>query len=126
MVHSDACASVIEGIGRPCVEPSFLPQLVDRMEAVRDAHSIAAARVVSRRLGRRVGGSTGTNIWACAMLAHEMAEAGEKGAIVSILCDAGERYADTLYNDDWLATRGLDTRAAEARMERFFDSGDFG
>ena len=125
VVHSDASASVIEGIGRPCVEPSFLPQLVDRMEAVSDADSIAAARVVSRRLGRRVGGSTGTNVWACAMLAHEMAAAGEKGAIVSILCDAGERYADTLFSDDWLAARGLDTREGEARLERFFDSGVF-
>lgn len=57
-------SSRIEGIGRPRVEPSFLPGVVDRMVAVPDAASIAAARHVSAVLGRRVGPSTGTNLWA--------------------------------------------------------------
>ncbi len=55
--------SRIEGIGRPRVEPSFLSGVVDRMVAVPDAASIAAARHVSAVLGRRVGPSTGTNVW---------------------------------------------------------------
>ena len=113
----------IEGIGRPRVEPSFVPSLIDRMEVVEDAASIAAARVLSRHLGRRVGGSTGTNMVAIARLACEMAAAGEKGAIVSILCDGGERYASTYYDDDWLAARGLVSAADEARMERFLNDG---
>ena len=93
------------------------------MEVVEDAASIAAARVLSRHLGRRVGGSTGTNMVAIARLACEMAAAGEKGAIVSILCDGGERYASTYYDDDWLAARGLVSAADEARMERFLNDG---
>src|ERR1700732_393365 len=56
-------SSRIEGIGRPRVEPSFLPGVVDRMVAVPDAASIAAARHLSTVLGRRVGTSTGTNLW---------------------------------------------------------------
>ncbi|MDT5128080.1 MAG: cysteine synthase, partial [Mycobacterium sp.] len=40
-------SSRIEGIGRPRVEPSFLPGVVDRMVSVPDAASIAAARHVS-------------------------------------------------------------------------------
>ncbi|OUZ02562.1 Cysteine synthase [Mycobacterium avium subsp. paratuberculosis] len=56
-------SSRIEGIGRPRVEPSFLPGVVDRMVAVPDAASVAAARHVSAVLGRRVGPSTGTNVW---------------------------------------------------------------
>ena len=39
--------SRIEGIGRPRVEPSFLPDVVDRMIAVPDAASVAAMRHVS-------------------------------------------------------------------------------
>ncbi len=38
--------SRIEGIGRPRVEPSFVPGVVDRMIAVPDAASIATARAV--------------------------------------------------------------------------------
>ena len=56
-------SSRIEGIGRPRVEPSFLPSVVDRMESVPDAASIATAHHVSRVLGGMVGPSTGTNVW---------------------------------------------------------------
>ena len=113
----------IEGIGRPRVEPSFVPAVIDRMEVVDDQASIAAARVLSRHMGRRVGGSTGTNLVAIARLATEMAAAGERGAIVSILCDGGERYASTYYDDVWLAAQGLISAEDEARMERFLREG---
>ena len=57
-----AAPAAIEGIGRPRVEPSFIPGVIDRMIAVEDADSIGAMRALSDRLGRRVGGSTGTNL----------------------------------------------------------------
>jgi cysteine synthase A len=116
-------SSRVEGIGRPRLEPSFMPDVIDRTIPVDDATSLAAARTISRRLGRLCGGSTGTNIWACAQLASEMAEAGQRGSIISILCDGGERYRTTYFNDDWLATRGLDLGEPEARLERFFAEG---
>lgn len=107
-----ACC-LIEGIGRPRVEPSFLPDVIDRMIAVPDAASIGAMRAIAARIGRPVGGSTGTNIHACLQLAEEMAAAGEAGAIVTILCDSGLRYAQTYYDDGWLEAQGLDWREAE-------------
>ena len=116
VVAGDRCGSVVEGIGRARVEPSFLPGVIDRAEPVCDADSIAAARLLSRRLGRRCGGSTGTNLQACARLAAEMAARGETGSIVSILCDDGERYAATYFDDAWVAARGLDVGPAEARV----------
>lgn len=112
----EGCASCIEGIGRPRVEPSFVPGVIDRMVAVNDAESIGAMRALSDRLGRRVGGSTGTNLWACAQLVEEMAAAGEQGSIVTLLCDGGERYGCTYYNDAWLAERGIDWSAAAERV----------
>jgi len=27
----------------------------------------------------------------------------EQGSIVTLLCDSGERYLDTYYNDDWVS-----------------------
>jgi cysteine synthase A len=97
----DSC-SVIEGIGRPRVEPSFIPEVIDLMVAVSDAQSIGALRVISEQLGRRCGGSTGTNFWVCAQLISEMTKRGESASIVTILCDSGERYVDTYFNDEWL------------------------
>ena len=120
--HSAGC---IEGIGRQRVEPSFLPDIIDRMEIVEDIDSIAAAHEVSARLGRSCGGSTGTNVWACARLAAEMAERGEKGSIVSILCDDGARYRDTIFDKDWLAARDLDVAAPRQAISDFFETGRF-
>jgi cysteine synthase A len=120
---SSAPPSLIEGIGRPRMEPSFLPDVVDRMIVVPDAASVAAARVVSRRLGKRCGGSTGTNIWACATLISEMAASGAQGSIVSLLCDDGARYANSYFNDDWLRASGLDIARYETQLEAFFETG---
>jgi cysteine synthase A len=97
----------IEGIGRPRVEPSFVPTVIDRMLRVPDARSFAAALALSARLGRRVGPSSGTNLAGVLQLAREMAEGGERGSIVSLICDAGERYADTLFDPAWQLAQGL-------------------
>jgi cysteine synthase A len=106
--HVTGLGSRIEGIGRPRVEPSFLPGVVDRMISVPDAASIAVIREIEPLLGRRVGASTGTNLYGALRIACEMRAAGTKGSIVTLLCDGGERYADTYYSDDWLVAQGID------------------
>jgi cysteine synthase len=95
--------SRIEGIGRPQVEPSFIRELVDRMIDVKDVESIAAMRALSNALGRKVGPSTGTNFFAMIQLADEMQARGEAGSILSIICDAGERYLPTYHDAKWVA-----------------------
>lgn len=111
--------SRIEGIGRPQVEPSFVPGIVDRMIRVPDAASVAAARYLSEVLGRRVGASTGTNLIAAAQLITQMREKGESGSVLTLLCDPGDRYTDTYFDDDWVAAQGWDLtpwRTALAEM----------
>ena len=57
--------------GRGSSRPSF-PASIDHMVRMPDAASIAAMHVLSRRLGRRVGGSTGTNFFGlCWIAAHD-------------------------------------------------------
>ena len=113
-----APGSRIEGIGRPRVEPSFIPSLVDRMVEVPNADSLAAMNALSALLGRRVGPSTGTNLVAMLTLAQEMKTRGETGAILSLLCDSGERYRPTYFDEAWSATQFGDCSAARARIER--------
>jgi len=109
--------SRIEGIGRPRAEASFLPGCVDAMVQVPDALGLAAMRAVSRRLGRRVGGSTGTNFIGVLLLAQRMRQAGQGGSIVTILCDSGDRYAHSYYAPDWYTAHGLDMAASDAAVE---------
>jgi cysteine synthase len=101
-------SSRIEGIGRPRVEPSFLPDVVDRMVVVPDSASVAAAWHMSSVLGRRVGPSTGTNLWGAFGLLAEMVANGRSGSVVTLLADSGDRYADTYFSDEWLSAQGLD------------------
>src|SRR5918998_1792617 len=100
--HSTGRGSRIEGIGRPRVEASFQPAVVDRMVQVPDAASLAAMRAGSAVLGRRVGGSTGTNLWGAFGLIAAMRADGRTGSVVTLLCDAGERYAHTYFDADWV------------------------
>jgi cysteine synthase A len=116
--------SRIEGIGRPKVEPSFVPTVVDRMVRVPDAASVAAMRVASGLLGRRVGGSTGTNLWGAFGLIAAMRAAGETGSVVTLLCDGGERYAHTYFNDEWVAEQDMDLAPYVAGVQRFLATGE--
>lgn len=96
------CGSKIEGIGRPRVEPSFVSGVIDEMRRIPDAASIATMYWLEQRLGRKVGPSTGTNLYGVLQLAREMQKRGECGSIVTLLCDSGERYLETYYNPDWV------------------------
>ncbi|QNN51265.1 PLP-dependent cysteine synthase family protein [Nocardioides mesophilus] len=117
--------SRIEGIGRPRVEPSFIASVVDEMISVPDAASIAAARWCSAVTGRMVGGSTGTALWGALRLIAGMRRDGRAGSVVTLLCDGGERYGHTYYDDGWLAAQGLDIAPYLATLEKFAQSGDW-
>jgi cysteine synthase A len=114
-----ATESRIEGIGRPRVEPSFQPDVIDRMMRVPDAASIATIWWLERTLGRKCGGSTGTNVFGALTILDEMRARGEQGSIVTLICDPGERYLDTYYDRDWVAAQGLDPAPFSARLEAF-------
>ena len=106
-LHVD-CLSLIEGIGRQNVEPSFQFGVVDHVIEVPDEASIAAMLLLEERLGFRYGGSSGTNLVACLQLAQRMCEEGRSGSIVTLLCDRGARYRETLYDAAWRAAKGVD------------------
>ena len=116
-------SSRIEGIGRPRVEPSFLPDVVDRMLVVPDAGSVAAAHHVSKVLGRKVGPSTGTNVWGAFELLAKMIAEGRSGSVVTLLADSGERYTDTYFDAEWLTSQGLDPSESSKVLIEFERSG---
>ena len=120
---TSARGSDIEGIGRPRVEPSFVPDVIDRMIRVPNAGSYAAMRHLERLVGRRYGGSTGTDFYGALQLACEMAARGEQGSIVTLACDPGERYLDTYYSDAWLAANGYEVAPYRAQVEQACASG---
>lgn len=127
--HSGDCllrsdkGSRVEGIGRPRVEASFVATVIDEMIKVPDAASYAALRYLEYAFGRKFGGSTGTNMIGAAQIMARMAASGEKGSVVTLICDPGDRYLDTYYNDAWLTEHGYDIAPYKTQLEYFHKSG---
>ena len=113
--------SRIEGIGRPRVEASFVRTVIDRMMVVSNVDSVAAMRALSTLLGRKVGPSTGTNFIGMLHLAQEMRAQNQTGSIVSLLCDAGERYLPTYHDAAWVNDNLGDCRDAQVRVGSLLD-----
>lgn len=123
-----ACATrptLIEGIGRPRVEPGFLFDVVDHVIEVPDTASIAAVLFLETCLGRRYGGSSGTNLIACLQLAAAMRACGETGSIVTLLCDRGERYEQTLFDPAWRAANDIAHERWSSALRNCVDSGEW-
>ncbi|MFF6961382.1 MULTISPECIES: pyridoxal-phosphate dependent enzyme [unclassified Streptomyces] len=115
--------SRIEGIGRPRMEPSFVPGAIDRMMKVPDAASVAAVRALDTAIGRKAGGSTGTGLWSAFKIIAEMVAEGRTGSVVTLICDPGDRYLDKYYSDAWLAAQGLDIAPYAAAIDAFLADG---
>jgi hypothetical protein len=47
-----------------------------------------------------------------------MLSRGERGSVVTLICDGGDRYAGTYYSDAWVADQGLDLRRTPRSSRR--------
>ncbi|GAB3829708.1 PLP-dependent cysteine synthase family protein [Dactylosporangium cerinum] len=106
--YATGMPSRIEGIGRPRTEPGFLPAVIDLVIPVADGASVAAMRHLADAHGWRAGPSTGANLWGVMHLVSRMRARGERGTVATLICDGGEPYRDTYYNDERLRTAGIE------------------
>jgi cysteine synthase len=118
-----AHGSRIEGIGRPRVEASFLPHVLDAMIKVPDLWSLAGMFALSERLGRRVGGSSGTHLIAALTCADQMKSQSQAGSLVTLLCDGGERYSKTYFDPSWIKSQGLNCEKETKAVLMWMDTG---
>lgn len=92
----------IPGLGTSQRPPIFNAEGIHYLEMVPEDRTIAMCRLLARQKGLLVGGSTATVIAAV----HAWRERIEPGAVVVALSpDWGERYLDTLYDDQWVEQR---------------------
>jgi cysteine synthase len=45
--------------------------------------------------------------------------------VVTLLCDGGERYGHTYYDDTWVATQGMDLAPYHEVLDRFLTTGEW-
>ncbi|MFJ4142677.1 2,3-diaminopropionate biosynthesis protein SbnB [Pseudomonas sp. NPDC089734] len=100
--NTPASRRFIPGLGTSQKPPIFSAEGIHALEMVPESRTVAMCRVLARTKGLLVGGSTATVIAAV----HAWRERIEPGAVVVALSpDWGERYLDTLYDDQWVEQR---------------------
>lgn len=97
-------SSVSEGIGQSRITGNLDGLTVDAQFRVPDAEGLAWVRRLNAEEGICLGLSSGINVAGAVRLARQL---GPGHIIATILCDSGLRYLSTIYNDDWLAAKGL-------------------
>lgn len=89
-------------------------QLLDYGVKVSDVDAFATARVLAHRKGLMVGGSSGGAIFAALDILPTL-PAGSTA--VTIVCDGGEKYLGTVFDDDWMRKHDLLDPSAELAID---------
>jgi cystathionine beta-synthase len=101
----------VEGIGEDFVPKTFNGQLVDEWIRIGDAEAFQTARMLARREGMLLGGSTGVNVAAALRYARRL---GPEHVVVTLGCDTGRNYLSKFFDDRWLAENKLTSVEAPA------------
>ncbi|MGW1728657.1 cysteine synthase family protein [Streptomyces sp. NPDC002306] len=88
--------------------------LIDEGAKVGDMEAFATARAVARNCGLLIGGSAGGVVHEALARLPELAP---DSVMVAFINDGGEKYMDTVFNDDWMTARALLAPAVEAGIE---------
>ncbi|KPI00271.1 Diaminopropionate biosynthesis, SbnA [Actinobacteria bacterium OK074] len=98
----------IPGLGTSRTPEICRADLVDEVVLIEEAEAVRTCRMLARRHGLLVGGSSGSVFAAVLGRAHTVPPGSR---VVAIAPDMGERYLSTVYDDDWAAARfGVEPR----------------
>lgn len=76
------------------------PTLADGNFWLETEDAYATVRRLARQEGILAGVSSGGNVWAALKLGYELEQAGRTGVIVTILCDAADKYLSEHFWDE--------------------------
>lgn len=97
-------SSVAEGIGQGRITANLEGAPIDTQYRISDAEGLEWVRRLLAEEGLCLGLSSGINVAGAVRLARDL---GPGKRVATILCDTGFRYLSTLYDEDWLRSKGL-------------------
>lgn len=101
-------SSVAEGIGQGRITGNLDGAPIDTQFRISDAEGLAWTQALLREEGLCLGLSSGINVAGAIELGRKLLRGGHANPrIATILCDTGFRYLSTLYDPEWLASKGL-------------------
>lgn len=92
------------GHGNNIIAGNIDYSVIDEVHWLSDGEAFGGCRELARREGIFAGGSSGAVYIVASWIVEEV---GEGGQVVAILPDRGDRYADTIFSDSFLAQHGL-------------------
>jgi cysteine synthase len=96
--------SIAEGIGQGRVTANLDGAPIDTQFRISDEEGLVWVRRLLAEEGLCLGLSSGINVAGAVALAKQL---GPSKRIATILCDTGFRYLSSLYNPEWMASKGL-------------------
>ena len=96
--------SITEGIGQGRITANLEGFTPDFSYRIPDAEALDVLFEMAEKEGLVLGGSSGINVAGAMRMARDM---GPGQRIVTIRCDAGNRYQTKLYNPAFLREKGL-------------------
>jgi cysteine synthase A len=101
-------SSVAEGIGQGRITANLDGAPIDTQFRISDEQGLEWVRRLLAEEGLCLGLSSGINVAGAIELGRQLvAEGRQEARIATILADTGFRYLSTLYNPEWLRTKGL-------------------
>lgn len=97
-------SSVAEGIGQGRITANLDGAPIDTQFRVSDEEGLYWVGRLLKEEGLCLGLSSGINVAGAVALARQL---GPGSTVVTILCDTGFRYLSSLYNAEWLRSKGL-------------------
>ncbi|GBH29750.1 cysteine synthase A [Sphingobium xenophagum] len=97
-------SSVAEGIGQGRITANLEGAPIDTQFRISDEEGLEWVRRLLAEEGLCLGLSSGINVAGAVALARQL---GPGKRIATILCDTGFRYLSTIYNRQWLESKGL-------------------
>lgn len=104
--------SITEGIGQMRVTKNLEWARVDHAFRIFDEPVLSMVHHLMEKEGLFLGSTAAINVCGAVRLAREL---GPGKTIVTILCDGASRYASRLFNEEWLAEKGLLEAKKKAR-----------
>jgi N-(2-amino-2-carboxyethyl)-L-glutamate synthase len=95
---------ILTGIGSSRTSSFIKNETFDSYRLVRDEEAFAFCRALWNSTGIKVGGSSGAVLSACSRYLYEHDDLTN---VVCLVADDGDRYAQSIYSDEWLQQHGL-------------------
>ena len=101
-------SSVAEGIGQGRITANLEGAPIDTQFRISDAEGMVWVGRLLKEEGLCLGLSSGINVAGAVALGRKLVSDGRsQPRVATILCDTGFRYLSSLYNREWLETKGL-------------------